>query len=69
MMNYLEVSNTCWEVVHGEAPDFFNHRIACLVKAGYLRHAGGDKFRTSYRVIGGNEEYLSGGEILMKNYQ
>lgn len=68
-MNYLEVSKTCWEVVHAEAPQFFNRRIAALVAARYLEPAGGDRYRTSYRVIGGNEEYMTGADTLLRNAQ
>ncbi len=44
----------------------FNRRIAALVKAGYLVPAGGDLNRTSYRVVGGKDEYLTASESMMK---
>lgn len=68
-MNYVEVTKAYWTVSHDTAPRFFNHRIAALVKAGYLQHAGVEKGLIKYKVIGGNEEYQSGSDILTRSYQ
>jgi hypothetical protein len=64
-VNYLEVTKTYWSVFLRASPPFFRKRLEYLMKSGYLTPAGGDKYRSLYRITGGRDEYERGSSMLM----